>query len=278
MKHLDPLRLAELSDAAPSAAEAAHLRACLECAAELRDLRSLASTLRVAPELPAGLRQRTLQRLGLAPERPRYGWRWGVAGTALASALLLWIQVETRSTTPLAKAPETRPEPAHAQVRSSKPEKKTLAAKRPAAASAQAGLPVPAPNAAATDAGEQVVAPSAIGAIEPAAPAASVQVSGQQPSPKASPAPLDEFKVDVRNNLVRDGQPLRLRLSLPGPASLLALVLDKRGRTLARLHDSTAAAGDLDLHWDAAGAPSGAYDVLLVHGGVRKTIHCIVVR
>jgi hypothetical protein len=65
---------------------------------------------------------------------------------------------------------------------------------------------------------------------------------------------------------------------LPAAGVVSAHVIDARGRELETLYQGPAGPGDLILRWDASGAPSGAYSVLLRSGAQSKRISAIVAR
>jgi hypothetical protein len=278
VKHLDPSLLASLADGAPAGAAArAHLQACATCRAELEALRALTEALAEAPAPPAALRDATLRRLGIRPSRQRglLGWRgsWAPLVLAGAAAVLLWqrpakapVPAEATIASPptldLASVPHPQRAPRSAAEAREK-EQDAAVAQAPAAAPA---APAPAAQSAAP-------------AIGSAAPAAPVQVTHLETAPKESPTPAPAgMRVGVRNNLIKPGSALALTIDLPAGSRLLARVFDQRGRAVETLYEGPAGPGSVILRWDAQGAASGAYTVLLQSGGTSRKIQVIVAR
>lgn len=267
MKHLDPDLIASLADgAAPSGDASAHLRACAQCRDELAELKALTQDLRRAPQPPKHLQQATLQRLGLRACKSG-GWvlpRWAWAPALAALALAWWL--------PQQQAP--------APIQSISQAQTQALAQAPAPAKAKAPAPAAAPVLAAAPTAIQapvqpsVEAPAAVGAAPEAAPQAAAPLLHS--APKETPTPVAGFTVQVRNNLIKPGQSLALSVELPAAGSFLARVYDGRGRSVETLYEGVAGPGALILHWDAAGAPSGTYIVLLKSGAHSKKVQVLV--
>ena len=271
MKHLSPLRLAALADGRPAAGpEAAHLRACADCRAELAGLQSMAEGLRALPALPKGLRESTLRSLGLAKPAPKPAWvspwLWGPALAAgLVCALVLPRFQPVAPPAAVSAAPVAAPRP--------------VARPLPHCAAAVEMAPAPVAPASGGDlaAQPQAPAPEAVGA-QPAEPVATprVDLHGGEPNPKATPPPSGLAVTDVRNNLLRNGQRFSLVARLAQAGDLNAVVLDAQGRTVATLYHGSAGPGDVALDWNGAAA-SGAYTVLLQTNGASQRVHVLVV-
>jgi hypothetical protein len=274
MRHLQPSLLASLADGAAVSADArAHLKACAACREELEALRGLTEALAEAPAPPAALRAATLQRLGIRPSRQRGLWRWAWAPLALAgaAAFLLWQQparAPQLAQAPAAAAPSTLdlasvPHPRRAP-------RSAAEAREQLQDAAIAQKPAPAPSAPAKE-----TAP-AVGAASPAPP---VETTHLESSPKETPTPAPVgMRVSVRNNLIKNGAALTLTIDLPSGSQLLARVFDERGRSVETLYQGPAGPGSVNLHWDAQGAASGAYTVLLQSGGSTRKVQAIVAR
>lgn len=265
MKHLDPIVMADLAEgAAPDAAARRHLGACPPCREELAQLRALCARLSVAPAPGPALRQSTLERLGLRPKRvhrmPRWAWAPALGAAVLS---LLW----------LGKQPDPGSPPAGQAVAPAAPSKQARPpAKRAADPSSSAGA-----LRSAAAAPIEARPPAALGAVEAADPQAKTHVVEHPVAPvkAAEPAPM---QVRVHGNLIHPGQALSLEIRLPLGEPLLALVFDGRGRTVATLYQGSVDAEPLNLRWDADGAASGVYTVLLKSGAQAQRIKAIVAR
>jgi hypothetical protein len=261
--------LAELADGGIAATDAhAHLRACAQCRAELAALRELCGALAQGPAPSPELRHATLQRLGLKPRReaglslPRWAW-----APALGAALLAWVLIPR----PEALAPGS-------PIVASLPSDPAPAAK---AAEHTASRPKP-PQAAPIAAGAPIEQ-----AAQSEAPAVGQAVAGVEAAQtriidaplKAEPTPPPQgLQVQVRNNLIRNGERLALTVELAEAAAFSAQVFDGRGRLVETLYQGPAGPGSVILHWDAAGVPSAVYTVLLKSGAHNKKIKAVVAR
>jgi hypothetical protein len=271
VKHLDPSLLAALADGASAGTDAdAHLRACAQCRAELTALRGLCGDLAQAPAPNPELRQATLQRLGLRPRReagsslPRWAW-----APALGAALLAWALIpQADGITPEAPTVASLP---------SKPAPAAKAAERKASrpSSTRAALR-PAPTGMDLEQAAQSDAP-AIGQAATDVEAAQTRIIDAPL--KAEPTPLPpSLQVQVRNNMIRNGEILALTVELPAAGSFSAQVFDGRGRLVETLYQGPAGPGSVILHWDAAGVPSAVYTVLLKSGAQSKKVKAVVAR
>jgi hypothetical protein len=168
-------------------------------------------------------------------------------------------------------------EPAAKPRRSCAPERRHRA--EPAAEGAAPSLaqadPAPAPT---RESGLSGQSEPALGqsATEPAAPQQRLRCDdAKSPTPDAPRALL----LSVQNNLLKPGSgPLTVRLQLSAPGELNATIYDQRGRAVADLFNGPAAAGTETLRWDAAGAPSGPYTLLIRSQGQAQTVKLLVVR
>ena len=276
MKHLNPIRLAQLSDGLPAlAAEAAHLEACPACRAELAVLRALTEDLAEMPVPPKALRQATLKRLGLTPARQpvawNAGWLWGPALAAgLACALVLPRVLSTPKAPRPSAAATIHPPVAQATARHLPP-----CSRPPETAPAAQAAPAAAEETVAM--APQVQGPQAGGGLSQTQAPASLAVSRPDNDPKPAPG-ADAWTITVvRNNLLRTGDRLGLTLELSRTAALQATVLDARGRIQATLFHGPAGPGALELEWDGS-APSGAYTVLIQACGQSRRVKVLVVR
>jgi len=280
VKHLSPPRLQAAAEGqALRPVERAHLRACAACTAEAEALTALMLALQEAPHPARALDAAVMRRLGLAPQ-PRRAWRWAPLGLGLAAACALCLTLASPHRQP-GVAPAVAPAPAAAAGLSPAPptahRTPPPSALSPATAAPAVALTAP-PGQGSLEAPVQQGSAPAQGALAPTPQPTRPPEAAEGVKDPAAGVPLP-LVASVQGNLLKPGSgPLRVRLQVAQAGPLDARIFDQQGRPVAELFHGSALAGETDLQWDAAGAASGPYSLVIRAQAQAQTVKLLVVR
>lgn len=265
--------------------------------------------------VPAGLKRRTLERLGLRSRATFAGkWAW-LAPTALGAAavLLLWIlpgvSPEITVTTPVAL-----PSPAHrpilaknksAQIQVAKHAAKQVAVQVAVAPVSEQVVSQTASQIAAESWGSHAVS-NPVSVVETSQPgsanalpvfatggsgmapgsgasASAVNMSStskpSEPRATATPVPATyQFKIKHNRFMPAKGEVLVLQINLTKAGRVRAVAYDMTGRQVAVIADLEAPAGSLSLRWVGGNAPSGVYTVIVQTPEKIETVKAALIR
>jgi hypothetical protein len=254
-----------------------------------RKLDPLEKLLRRPAAMPKGLRQRTLQRMGLHP-RPSAWVRWGRIAAPLAGMAALLLILNRPSLSPPPPLASHAPSAAAAVTAKSVP-----AAARPAAAQTAAAVEeaqtvalMSSQESAGTGAAPAVSNPAAVSVSVSHAPGeAATGEAGISGPGHAEPvkAADDGYTFTVRGNRLRPalGEHLHVELRTNQAGRVLARVYDLQGRLSKELLNLSDPQGTVEIEWDGnlsngLPAPSGAYVLIVESPAKTEKVGVLILR